>query len=356
MAVAPHLRFLGADVSATDRQHDGQVTGIAVVGTRLITAGVDQRVLSFESLAESHLQFVGPELRASKPFGDLQAVQEENPSRILVAGACQHQDIRLWQVERVAQDAGRAVFRPLTGHEAPVCALDFLTKHNQHFLVSASEDATARVWDLSIDSEVVALGHPRGVTRSLFFPGTTMVATLCLDTATRVWDLRENATRPAAVLQELGATGEETLSLAIASGDQKLLATGAGDGTVRLYDVPRCGAACLSTFQLPCSARALHFVMEDRYLACAGADGDLYTVRLADLAAQSFAVQEQEPKRPITLLKGGTLQGSHVLAYTFESHGWGFGKLEEGEPEDAGATPAPAGNEHASRAAAADQD
>jgi len=193
------LRFLCSEPSAAERRHTGPVTGLAIIGTRLISAGQDQRILNFEPLPKGPLQFKGPELRATAPFTDLQVVVGDELTKVVIVAACRDNDIRLWEVQNVT--GGRtAAESSLVGHSGPVCSVDA----KQTFVLSASMDCTARVWDLQARSEVIAAGHPREVSRALFFPRSTLCATQCKDSATRVWDLRQSVHKPSYVIQELG--------------------------------------------------------------------------------------------------------------------------------------------------------
>merc|ERR1712032_631159 len=94
-----------------------------------------------------------------------------------------------------------------------------------------------------------------------------------------------------------------------------------------------CGAQCQSQFKLPTVVPALQFIFDSRYLACAGRDGDLYAIRLMDLAAQAFEVQ-QEPKSPIVMLRKSDRQSRTVLVYAFDKEDWGFGVLDEAPKEE----------------------
>merc|ERR1711924_294539 len=65
-------------------------------------------------------------------------------------------------------------------------------------------------------------------------------------------------------------------------------------------------------------------------------DGDVYTVRLADNAAQAFEVRaaqsKDEPKAPISLLRTVAWGQRQLLFYAFEGGGWSFGTLEDPAP------------------------
>lgn len=311
-----------ADAITTDRQHVGPITGLAIVGDKLLSAGHDQRILGFEPLPRGPLYFSGPELRSASAFVDMQAVKVDH--RMVVAAACEDRDIRLWDVSTLA-NGGRAVPRKLSGHTGEVNSVDV----QQTFLLSASQDTTARVWDIQTDCEVVAVGHPDAVGHALFFPSSTIMSTTCVDGVTRIWDLRASTQKPTCVIQDLGECNDFGGSATISG--RNLLATAGKEGQVHIYDVPRCGARRVLEFEVPSGVNALQFVLDDRYILCAG-DGDLYTVRLEDLMAQAFVVQ-QEPKRAITVLRSSTYRNQALLAYAFASHGWGLGVLDEVEPE-----------------------
>jgi len=320
VAPAQNLRLQVADVSATERQNTGQITGIAVVGTRILMAGQDARILGFFPLTQGPLRFVGPELRAAAPFVDMQAAQGDDQSKIIVVAACTDPQIRIWDVT-TQQGDGKAQSRMLSGHSAPVRSVDL----RQTFCLSAAEDSTARLWDMEANSEVVAVGHQRAVVQALFLPDSTQVATVCDDASTRIWDLRTSA-RPTCVIQEL----DRNEGLAIAVGDHGLLALADCCGRVCVYDIPRRGADRVSAWQLPGRVPAVQFALNCGYLACACIDGGLHVVRLADLSAQFFEIQGEQ-KRQMSMLRGAPWKnGRHLLTFAYKGCGWGFGLLDEG--------------------------
>jgi len=283
---ARHVGLLNVEVCATERQNAGPIAGLAVVGSRLFSAGQDQRILSFEPLPKGPLHYVGPELRATTPFVDLRATWWNDLETIVVVAACRDQDVRVWEILHGAE-VGETIEHKLCGHVAPVRSVDL----HGSFALSASDDETARVWDLHSSGEIVALGHPGPVARALFFPGSSQLATQCLDGATRIWDLRESTNRPICVIVEAAdAAGPGSLDLC----QSGRLALGSRRGQVRLYDVPRLGARCESSLRLPDAVSSMQFVLDGRYLACACGDGDLHIVRLEGLVARRFQVQAAE--------------------------------------------------------------
>merc|ERR1712008_629164 len=215
----------------------------------------------------------------------------------------------------------------LQGHSAGVQSLD----SQGLFVVSASDDGTARLWDLQACSEVISIGHPAGVRRTLFFPESTLLASACIDGATRIWDLRANPRRPSCLVQHPSTT--EKLGLAVKRCGW--MAHCDGDGLVEIFDVPRCGARCLSQLQVPNNSTELQFVMQGEFLMCACMTGDLCAVRLDDFQAQSFSLQ-QEPQQPVIKMRSVGGAQDCLLLFAFESQGWGLGLLQarsgEGQP------------------------
>lgn len=312
-------QFRLADVGATGRQHDGPVTGLAVLGQRLISAGTDGRILGFARWPDGPLHNVGPELRPAAAVVDIRAIQGGEAGKLLLAAACNDCEVRIWDVTRArpGEDRTGGSFEEhrLGGHTAPVWGLD--ARHP--FLLSASEDATARVWDMQIMRELVAMAHPHAVTRSLFFPGSVLLVTGCADSAVRVWDLRASVVRPAFILKA-SAGG------ALAVNERGQLACEA-DECVQVYDVPRCGARCVSELPLCSSARSLQFTSDGRHVACGCEDGDLYVAGVEGHTLQAFEVQ-QAPKRPLAYLQKHCQQSRCALLFAFEDRGWGYGFLE----------------------------
>lgn len=366
------LRFLSAELGATERQHALPIAGLALVGDRLLTAGQDARILSFEPLprgsrAEESLDFVRPELLCPSPFVSMQASRGDSLDKIVIAAACRDDSVvHLWEVDRdrraqdqererarlarahAASSGLRAPAHPslpppppaeemlLRGHTADVRSVDV----QEAFVLSASDDMTARLWDVQTGMEVLSMGHPHGVASASFVPESSLLITACADRATRAWDLRASAHRPTCVIQEPEAGGAEGGG-GLAVGPGGTLASADGTGRVRLFDIPRAGARSTGWFELPTVAGSLQFVFEGRFLACAGRDGELYAVRLEDLMSQAFAVRPSHAPPgqmyPLSLLRAGRPLGTEsglsrcVLAFAFQAGGYGLGVLEETE-------------------------
>ena len=99
-------------------------------------------------------------------------------------------------------------------------------------VVTASEDKTARLWDVATGQALQVLsGHQDSVWHAAFSPDGKLVVTASEDKTARLWDV---ATGQA--LQVLSGH-QDSVCHAAFSPDGKLVVTASGDNTARLWDV-----------------------------------------------------------------------------------------------------------------------
>jgi WD40 repeat protein len=116
---------------------------------------------------------------------------------------------------------------PVMKHEAPVVSVAFSA--DGRWLLSGSNDSTARLWDLSSEKAILTLRHPAEVISAVFSPDGKELLTACADGAARLW---ETATgKQVAVLQHNAAVTDATFSP-----DGKWIVTASEDSTARLWD------------------------------------------------------------------------------------------------------------------------
>ncbi len=142
---------------------------------------------------------------------------------------------RIWLLKETAQADGSAnveatVAQIFNGHEWAVLSAEF--SDDGKFVITASEDNTARIWDATNGKELSILaGHTARVTSVAFAPGNdpTRAVTASQDGAVKLWDTKENKE----ILTLDGHTREVT-SVAF-SPDGKYVLTASEDGRAILW-------------------------------------------------------------------------------------------------------------------------
>ena len=154
-----------------------------------------------------------------------------------VVTASKDRSARLWEVA-----TGREVVL-LRGHTKGGGLSAAAFSPDDRWVVTASLDDTARVWDVT-NGRVIAVfgGHTAAVNSAAFSPDGHMVVTASNDSTARVWD--------AATGREVGALRGHRgwVNAAAFSPDGRRVVTAANDSTARVWDVggvgdgtPRCG-------------------------------------------------------------------------------------------------------------------
>jgi WD40 repeat protein len=129
----------------------------------------------------------------------------------------------------ISMTSGR-VEKVLRGHSDIITYLDF--SHDGRHLASASNDGTARIYDLAAGQTVRVLQGSRDRLRRVeWSPDDRLLATVCLDGTARIWNAASGS--PVADLRPR-RQGEPIMSVAW-SPDGGTLATGARDGTIQLW-------------------------------------------------------------------------------------------------------------------------
>ncbi len=113
--------------------------------------------------------------------------------------------------------------RELRGHTDQVYSAVFT--HDGRGMLTASDDSTARMWNLADDSSIVLRGHDDDVYRARLSPDERFAATASLDGSVRVWPLANSNVRvflegaPIDDLELLGTRAFVRTSTALASWD-----------------------------------------------------------------------------------------------------------------------------------------
>jgi WD40 repeat protein len=155
-----------------------------------------------------------------------------SPDGRLLASASRDRTVRLWDV------AGRKAASPvhvLRGHTNIVWSVSFSPDGRQ--LASASSDWTVRLWSMPEGAPGPVLQHPVTTILCLAFSpvvGSNMLASGCGDGIIRLWDVSGEINQQ--LKRELQGHSFPTLSVAF-SPDGSQLVSGSADNTVRLWSV-----------------------------------------------------------------------------------------------------------------------
>ncbi|WUR92601.1 WD40 repeat domain-containing protein [Streptomyces sp. NBC_01262] len=198
-----------------------------------------------------------------------------SPDGALLASGHSRDYLRLWDV------AGRKRVAGLRGHTSAVLSVAF--SPDGRMLASGSNDDTVRLWDVAGRSSVATLsGHTSSIHSVAFSPDGTTLASSSHDRTIRLWDV--SSARTTAVL-----SGHTSAVKSVAfSPDGRTLASGGGsastafgpdypdDLTVRLWDVARRTGLATLTGHTD-SVHSVAFSPDGTTLASGSGDG---TVRL----------------------------------------------------------------------------
>ena len=154
---------------------------------------------------------------------EVRAVSSSADGRLLASGS-RDNTIRIWDV------AGQKEIGVLNGHERSVSSVAF--SPDGRLLASGSRDNTIRLWDVAGQKEICVLEGPdRGVSSVVFSPDGRLLASGSWEKTIRLWDVAEQKQVGALEGHDRGITA---LSF---SPDGRLLASGSWDYTIRLWDV-----------------------------------------------------------------------------------------------------------------------
>jgi WD40 repeat protein len=229
--------------------HSAAVTGAAWSsdGTRIATSSFDNSVHIWEADTGKLIRRIDLPKGITGNIYDMGlAVQWSLDDRYLLtlcgdrfSLGSQDYDLILWGVETGQQAASLEVqntTRPSTGELGTAAAIHFTTGAGAAFakdgrLATLGGDNTALIWQPMLAGQTLALnGHTAGVNAVAWSPDFTRLATASEDGTTRVWD----ASKGQELLQLTGHSG--AVNQVAWSPDGGLLATAGDDGILRFWD------------------------------------------------------------------------------------------------------------------------
>jgi WD40 repeat protein len=208
-------------------------------------------------------------------------------------------------------DRGDPCLMTLTGHDGPVSSCGF--SPDGRFIVSGSEDRSARLWNAETGKELACVrAHKGSVRAALFLPDGKTIVTGAGDASLKLWDpglgvvqgdlvghttgivaaacspdgrRLVSASRDRSLIVWDVASRQKVRTLKIGevwacdwSGDGRLIASGGGDGRLELWDAET-GALCGTLTGHRHEVRAVAFSPDGRHLVSGSADD---TVKIWD--------------------------------------------------------------------------
>ncbi len=162
------------------------------------------------------------------------------PERAVILALSAFQIKVTWQAERALAEAVEKLLERhvLSGHTDIVTGVDWSPDGKR--LVSASNDGTARIWDLTGKSLAILAGHQGAVTRALWSPDGKLIATTGVDGTVQIWSVTDNnpqllhtLTGHTKKINNLTWWGEKSNSYEY---EKQEIVTASDDGTAKIWD------------------------------------------------------------------------------------------------------------------------
>jgi len=275
-------------VTATLKEHAGAVLAVAYSpnGKLLASAGADKKAVIWDTaksskvaVLEGHPQEVNSV--AWSLDGKTLATAGAQTVNLLDTGIIKLWDTATWKERQTP---------PIRLVLAPVFAVSFTDDGTT--LVTASQDNAVQLWDIATGKERFALRGHLGWVRSLAVArGTgrqTVIASGSYDGTAKVWlPLQQEGDKGSAPTRDLLKVSSEPVCAVVFSPDDRWLATGSGDGIVKLWNAAT-GEETKALKGHKGAVLALAWAANGKWLVSGGADGELKLWDV-DPASKTFA-------------------------------------------------------------------
>jgi len=199
---------------------------------------------------------------------------------------------------------GKALFE-LEGHTKQV--RDIAYSPDGQWLVTASEDRTARVWRAATGKSIAVLPHDAEVISAAFSPGGQWILTHTVDRVLRVWDAASQKK-----VAEIDVRPKELASFAL-SPDGNFLVTASDEHSAEVFET-RTGARVSQLIGHTGPGRSAGFSPDGQRIVTAGLDGqvNLYAFNIGGTTTQLVDLARKRVPRQLTAEERG-----HYLATPF---------------------------------------
>jgi WD40 repeat protein len=187
---------------------------------------------------------------------------------------------------------GKALFE-LKGHTKQVLDIDY--SPDGQWLVTASEDHTARIWRAATGKNMAVLPHDAAVIMAAFSPGGQWIVTRTADRVVHVWDASSRKK-----VSEIDVRPKELASFAL-SPDGNFLVTALQEHSAEVFET-RTGARVAELTGHTAPVRSPGFSPDGLRIVTAGLDGqvNLYTFNLGGTMKQLLAFARERVPRQLT--------------------------------------------------------
>lgn len=239
---------------------------------------------------------------------DVWTVAFSKDGRIVATGSFDG-TARLWDVT-----TGKPLFPPMR-HQGPVRTLDF--SPDGKLLATGSLDGTIRLWNTTNGQpRGWPLRHPGDVSSVVFDPAGHLLASSSSAGTSRLWNVATEQAETQKVFQHTS----RVYALALSPNDGKLMATGAGDGSVRLWDTST-GDLLLGPWQQQGDVLAVAIRQDGKLLAIGSAGPARSTVEFRDTTTGEIVgipLRPQSPLRALAFSRDGKLLATGTTAGTVQ--------------------------------------
>ncbi len=299
--------------------HDGALRDVLFSsgGGELLTAGDGNNARSWDTPSGSARSTFG-----SSPFRHSAEVSdiEFSPDGQTLGTASDDGTVTLWAASRSlgfrrhhdSSDTPGVLWgvsagtdaRTMTGHSGRVIEIGFSPEGDQ--LATASQDRTAKIWDIASETALYTLTHADIVSDVAFSPDGTVVATASQDRTAKLWDRQGNE------LHEL--RHDDVINSVNFSPDGKRVATASDDRTVRVWDVTD-GRQVGESLAHEAPAYEVVFSEDGRIMATAsGASVRIWSTRNLRRPTRTLRTGSEESKEGVEILNLAFSEDGALLA------------------------------------------
>jgi WD40 repeat protein/DNA-binding winged helix-turn-helix (wHTH) protein len=240
-------------------------------------------LLAIEAVRIAHTMQAEEALRQSLLASRVRSAVREHTAQVVSASFSQDgkfivtasvdKTARVWDV------ANEKTVAELRGHERRLNSAEF--SPDGRFVVTSSEDKTARIWDARTGRPITILsGHTDSVNNAAFNFDGNLVITASSDNTARVWDVRSGQSLM------VFPGHDKWLNSAVFSPDGRSIATASGDSTARIWDAK--SGRPIKTLEHKASVLNVAFSPDGRFIATACRD---HTARVWEVGTWRTVVE-----------------------------------------------------------------